>query len=245
MIENRRELLGTYIDCINLEATLQHIVDRINKKIPTYQVSVNADKINQIQSNEQLRNIINQADIVNADGMSIVWAGRILGVPVKQRIPGVEIFNRLLKIAEENRYRIFFLGATAESLEKMIGKIEVDYPDLPIAGFHNGYYPAEEEEILLQEIKKSQADILFLGFSSPHKEVWIQKNQAKINTPFIMGVGGSFDVLSGKTKRAPKWIQKIGCEWFYRYIQEPKRLHQRYIIGNWQFLKLVLQEKRK
>lgn len=244
-MENRVKFLNSYIDCIDLETTLKKINEGIKKKRVFYQVSINADKINQMQEDERLRRIINRADIINADGSSVVWAGRLLNLPIKHRVTGIDIFNNLLEISEQEGYRVFFLGATEKSINKMIRVIKNSLPNLQIAGFQNGYYKSDEERIVLDEIKNSDVDILFLGFSSPQKEVWIERNKQYLGIPFIMGVGGSFDILSGKTKRAPQLFQKLGFEWFYRYIQEPKRMHKRYIIGNWKFIKLILKEKRK
>ena len=120
---------------------------------------------------------------------------------------------------------------------------EKKYPSLQIVGYRNGYFSEEEEPQLVKDMASSGADIMFVAFSSPKKEYWIRKYLKDLNIPFVMGVGGSFDVIAGSTKRAPLWMQKCGMEWFYRFIQEPRRLWHRYIIGNISFMIYVLKYK--
>lgn len=134
------------------------------------------------------------------------------------------------------------MGATQESLENMISIIKQKYPLIEVAGYHNGYF--EDNQPIIDEIQLVKPDILFLGFSSP-KEFWIEKYKDIVRVAFIMGVGGSFDVYSGKTKRAPKFMQEAGLEWLYRFIQEPRRMFRRYIFGNIEFTKKVIKEKFK
>ena len=136
-------------------------------------------------------------------------------------------------------YKPYF-GAKQEVVEKVVD-ILLKYPALKVAGYRNGYFAEEESENIAREINKSGADILFVGFSSPKKEKWINKYMPIMKVSFAMGVGGSFDVVAGVTKRAPKWMQKVGLEWFYRFIQEPRRMWKRYIIGNFKFCCLVLK----
>ncbi|EOH52847.1 WecB/TagA/CpsF family glycosyltransferase [Enterococcus faecium EnGen0263] len=239
----RYSILNTAIDSFTLNETLKKITENIDNEDSVYQVSINANKINLMEEDARLKAIINNADFVNADGMSIIWAAKLLHIPIKNRITGVDLFYRLLEISEQKNYRIYFLGATQESLEEMVARLSNDHPTLEIAGYQNGYY--SDEQKVVSDIKNSQPDILFLGFSSPKKEIWIESYKEELQIPFIMGVGGSFDIYSGKTKRAPKWIQNIGMEWFYRFIQEPIRMFDRYIIGNARFVQMVIKEKFK
>ncbi|MFC4652861.1 WecB/TagA/CpsF family glycosyltransferase [Lactococcus nasutitermitis] len=239
----RYQIFNTFIDSLDINETTEKIIENIDKRNPIYQVSINASKINLIDEDSQLKDVISRADLVNADGMSIIWAAKILKIPIKYRVTGVDLFYKLLDVSEKKGYSVYFLGATEESIERMVSILKKNHPILKIAGYHNGYY--KDSELIADEIKKANPDILFLGFSSPKKEIWIEKYQKKVNVPFIMGVGGSFDIYSGKTKRAPRIIQKIGMEWFYRFIQEPVRMYDRYIIGNTLFIKKVFKEKFK
>ncbi|EOD7438361.1 WecB/TagA/CpsF family glycosyltransferase [Enterococcus faecium] len=242
-MKKRYQIFDTFVDCLSIQETISKIENRIDQGLTTYQVSINADKINQMQNNYELKNIIDNADIINADGISIVLSGKLLGVPISERVSGIDIFTQLLTRSEDKGYSVFFLGATEESLLTMLEKIEKNYPKLIISGYRNGYFDSIEEKQIVADIYASHTDILFLGFSSPQKEIWIKKNQKESGARFIMGVGGSFDIYSGKTKRAPELIQNLGFEWLYRFIQEPTRLYNRYIIGNFKFMRLLLQEK--
>ena len=155
------------------------------------------------------------------------------------------MFNDLLALSSEKKYRPFFLGARNDTLLQMIKKIKSKYPNLEIAGSHHGYFLDEDEVNIVNEIKTSEADLLFLGITSPKKEQFIDKYFDEMKVPFVMGVGGTFDIYSGKTKRAPKWIQDAGVEWLYRISQEPKRLWKRYARTNTIFIYMVLKEKFK
>jgi N-acetylglucosaminyldiphosphoundecaprenol N-acetyl-beta-D-mannosaminyltransferase len=183
------------------------------------------------------------ADIINADGMGIVWGAKILGKKLPERVAGIDVFTNLLKIAEEKGYPVYFFGATDEVLKNMITNIKNLHPKIRIAGYRNGYYKEIESKKIAQNIKKSKAQILFVGISSPMKERFIKNQLKNTGVSFAMGVGGSFDVLSGKTKRAPKWMQNIGLEWFYRLIQEPRRMTGRYAVTNTKFIMLIIKEK--
>lgn len=243
IIKKRHKIFNTFVDGYSLEETISEIEDLIQSKQSSYQVSLNADKINKIQKDSALKEVIDSADIINADGISIVWGAKFLGIDIGERVTGIDIFLNLLAVSEKRGYQVYFLGATEESLSNMLDKIKEDYPKLKIGGARNGYYDKNSEEVILQKIQDSQSDILFLGFSSPQKELWIKQHRNDLSVSFIMGVGGSFDVLSGQTKRAPELFQKLGLEWLCRYIQEPVRLFKRYIIGNVIFLNLLIKEK--
>ncbi|HFR3101133.1 TPA: WecB/TagA/CpsF family glycosyltransferase [Enterococcus faecalis] len=239
----RIKLMNTYVDCLTMKETLYEIETIIEKKKPTQHVVINANKVNMMYKDDLLKQIVNSANLINADGFSILLAGKVLNKPVVERVTGIDIFVELLNLCNEKEYRPFFLGATCEVIKSLEKKLSIDYPRIPFAGFHHGYFENRDDEIV-NEIRKSNADILFLGFSSPYKEYWASKYLEELNVPFIMGVGGSFDVIAGKTKRAPIWMQRLGMEWFFRYLQEPKRMFNRYFIGNVVFLKHLYEEKK-
>lgn len=243
--KSRIELLGCYIDNLSMEETLEKIETIIKEKIPRQHVVLNAGKINRIQKDSNLKQIVNSCEIINADGMAVVWASRVLGRPLKGRVAGIDLMLRLIEEACKKKYRLYFLGAREEVLSAVVGKYLNLYPDLNIAGYRNGYWAQEEELDIVKEINRTKPDILFVGISSPKKEEFLNKYLVDLDVPFSMGVGGSFDVLAGETSRAPRWLQSIGLEWLFRLIQEPRRLWKRYLIGNVVFIWLVLKEKLK
>jgi len=223
-----------------MEETLEKIQEYIDDKACVQHVVINAGKVNLMQENEELTKVVNECPLINADGQSIVWGSRILGNPLPERVAGIDIFTELVRISAEKGYKPYFFGAKEEVVTEVIRKFKEQYPALEVAGYRNGYFKQEESKSIAEQINKSGADVLFVAFSSPMKEFWIKEHMEIMQVPFAMGVGGSFDVVAGKTTRAPKWMQKCGLEWFHRFIQEPRRMFTRYIVGNLRFIKLVL-----
>lgn len=242
-MEKRVKLLGTYLDCLTMSETLEQITYAIKEKKCIQHVVINAGKINLMQDNEDLTEIVNSCPIINADGQSIVWAGRFLGHSIPERVAGIDIFDELVRVCSQEGFKPYFLGAKQDVVEGVVEHYKTLYPKLKVAGFRNGYFKEEESKLIAEDIKRSNADVLFVAFSSPMKEFWINENMETMQVPFAMGVGGSFDVVAGVTTRAPKWMQKIGLEWFHRFIQEPRRMFKRYIGGNIKFCILVLKSK--
>ena len=243
MNTKRIDLLGSSLNCLTMQETLIVVDEIIKKRIPTQHVVVNASKINLMSKDEKLRVIINECPLINADGQSIVWAGRFLGFFIPERVTGIDLFTELVKKASTEGLRLYYIGSEEEVIQEVIRLHRKQYPSLIVAGFRNGYFKEEEEAKIVREIHQSQPDILFVAFSSPKKEYWINKYKEQLNIPFMMGVGGSFDVVAGKTKRAPNWMQIVGLEWFYRLIQEPKRMFSRYVKGNTKFIITVIKAK--
>ena len=237
-------ILSTRIDNLSMGETLDIIDRNIQEKKQIHHIVVNAGKIVAMHQDEQLRKDVNSADIINADGQAVVWASKFLGKPLKERVAGIDLMQNLVKLAYQKKYKIFFLGAREEIVNKVVKIYQQQYTPEIIAGYRNGYFTKEDEFAIARQIAGSGADMLFVAISSPKKENFLNtyKNELK-NVQFIMGVGGSFDVVAGKIKRAPKWMQNSGLEWLYRLLQEPKRMWKRYLIGNSKFIGLVLKEK--
>lgn len=244
-MSKRVVFLNTYVDALTMEETLQRIEEAIINKECIQHVVINAGKVNLMQKDNKLTRIINECPIINADGQSIVWASNYLGNKLPERVAGIDIFTELVEISAKNGYKPYFFGATQEVVETVVNKFKEKYPTLEVAGYRNGYFNDEESTKIAGDIKKSGADILFVAFSSPKKEFWIKEHMHIMQVPFAMGVGGSFDVIAGKTKRAPEWMQKYGLEWFYRFSQEPRRMWKRYLVGNSKFIMTVLNAKRE
>lgn len=239
----RIKFLNTYVDILTMNETLSLIEKAIINKECIQHVVINAGKVNLMQKDLKLTKIVNDCPIINADGQSIVWGAKFLGTPLPERVAGIDIFMELVKICSTKGYKPYFFGAKEEVVKEVVKVFKEQYPNLNVAGYRNGFFKEEESKIIAENIRNSGADILFVAFSSPKKEYWIKENMSIMKVPFAMGVGGSFDVVAGVTKRAPKWMQKLGLEWFYRFIQEPRRMFKRYIIGNLNFVKLVLTSK--
>ena len=243
-MKNPIHLLGTPVFNLTMEETLSFVDDGIKNKKHIHHTVVNAGKIVAMHENPELKESVTNADLINVDGQAVVWASRLLGQPLKERVAGIDLMEKLVEQAYNNHYKIFFFGAKDQVLEKMIEKYSAIFSPQIIAGYRNGYFKKEDEQEIAQQIADSKANILFVAISSPIKENFLYQNKDILkNVNFIMGVGGSFDVVAGKVKRAPKWMQFSGLEWLYRVYQEPKRMFKRYLVGNTKFIKLVIQYK--
>jgi N-acetylglucosaminyldiphosphoundecaprenol N-acetyl-beta-D-mannosaminyltransferase len=230
--QTRVEVLGCPVDALTAQETLQVVAQFITSGRPHQHVVVNAAKIVNMRRDADLARDVMGADLINADGMSVVWAARLLGVPVPERVTGIDLFEAIIALAAERGWRPYFLGAREDIVRRVAEVFRERYPQLAVAGLHHGYFTAAEEPEIVREIRASQADILFVAMTSPQKERFLARWKRELGVPFQMGVGGSFDVVAGKTARAPAWMQKVGLEWFFRFAQEPGRMWRRYLVTN-------------
>ena len=238
----RINVMGCPVDSYNMDETIHMVEQSIEAGTLCQHVVVNVSKFVQMQSDSNLNSIISSCDLINADGMPIVWASRLLGQPLPERVAGVDLFQELIKVCSEKGYRPFFLGAREWVVNEVVDVFKTKYPSLQIAGYRNGYFSESEEYEVASMIKNSNADMLFVGFSSPMKERFLNKWMPIMGVPFCMGVGGSFDIVAGKTRRSPEWMQRCGLEWSYRIFQEPTRMWKRYATTNPAFILMVLKE---
>ena len=240
------DFLKIPLDAITMEETLNLVDEAIVSKKRINHVVINAGKVVLMQKDPKLYESVVSCDIINADGQSIVWAARFLGKKIPERVAGVDLMQELIKLAYEKKYKCFFFGAKEEVVKKVVDTYSLKYDPGIIAGYRNGFFNKDEEQGIAKQIAESGAQLLFVAISSPKKENFLHEYKGlleKVN--FTMGVGGAFDVIAGVTRRAPEWIQKIGMEWFYRFLQEPKKMWRRYLIGNFKFIWLVAGEKMK
>ena len=243
LVDKRYPILNTYVNAMSMDETVDAVEEMIERRVPVQHVVINALKVNLMRKDENLRKIVNECPLINADGASIVLAAKMLKIPLKERVTGFDLFVRLVEEASDKNYKIYLFGAREEVVKKVKAIFERKYPTLQIVGYRNGYFTEADEPEIVKNMAESGADMMFVAFSSPKKEYWIRRYLKELNIPFVMGVGGSFDVIAGTTKRAPLWMQKCGMEWFYRFIQEPGRLWKRYLVGNVSFMIYVLQCK--
>jgi N-acetylglucosaminyldiphosphoundecaprenol N-acetyl-beta-D-mannosaminyltransferase len=238
----RANVAGVEVDNLTEGETLAVIDEIISRGQPGFMAVVNAAKIVEANRNARLSQVLRKADIITADGMSVVWASRLLGSPLKERVTGIDIFERLVAHAARQRLRVFFLGARKESVGKMVARFTAEHPGLIVAGYRDGYFASADSAGVAEQVRRSNADILFVAMGSPAQEFWIESHFAATGARFALGVGGSFDHLSGLARRAPVWMQRAGLEWLYRLASDPRRLWRRYLIGNSLFLWLVLKQ---
>lgn len=245
LAQSRLPILNTYVNALSMEETVEQVESIIAAGRPVQHVVINALKVNLMRRDEQLREIVNSCPLINADGASILLAAKLLGLSLPERVTGMDLFLQLVELSADKGYRIYLFGAREAVVQRVKQLLEQRYPGLQIVGCRNGYFTEADEPAIVAEMAASRADMMFVAFSSPKKEYWIRKWLDQLNIPFVMGVGGSFDVVAGVTQRAPEWMQRCGLEWFYRFVQEPGRLWKRYLIGNISFLLFTLRCKWK
>jgi N-acetylglucosaminyldiphosphoundecaprenol N-acetyl-beta-D-mannosaminyltransferase len=238
----RTNFLGTPIDLLSFDETIELALHAMRTRVVMQHVAINVAKLVKMRQDQDLRRDVTASQIVGIDGMGIVWGARALGIPVPARVPGVDLMERLLPVCAAEGFRPYFLGATQDVVEDAAAEAKRRWPGLRFAGYRNGYFRPRHEHSIVTEIEESKADCLFVGMPTPSKERFLNRHRPRLGVPFIMGVGGGFDILAGKTARAPVAVQRVGFEWLYRIYQEPRRMWWRYVSTNAVFAGLLGRE---
>ena len=242
-LEGRQPLFGLEIDPV----TLDDAVDRCRSALELNQrmlVGVlNAAKVVNLRSDPLLRDSLLDCDMLVADGQSVVWASRILGHPLPERVAGIDLFEALLVLADREGRSVYLLGAKHDVLDRLVQIVGERWPGLRVVGARDGYFTQDDSGEVAEDIRAAAPDMLFLGITSPKKEIFLSTHGHSLGVPVLHGVGGSFDVLAGVTRRAPERWQRAGMEWAYRLVQEPRRMWRRYLRTNSIFIALVARER--
>ena len=238
----RIEVLGCPMDVASMGETVEAIRGEVAAGRFTQHVVVNVAKLVNMRTDAQLKESVQSCDIINIDGMGVVLGARLLGYAVPERVAGVDLFHELLAMSADNGFSVFLLGAKDDVVAAAAAKVQALYPKLKIAGYHHGYF-WDDEAAMVEKIRASGAQLLFVAITSPKKENFINRWRDRLGVNFVMGVGGTFDVVAGKVKRAPVWMQNYGLEWLYRVMQEPGRMWKRYLTTNSQFAWLLVRAK--
>lgn len=230
--------MGIMIDPFSMEETVHKIHQAVKLKQRLRVVTANPELIMRSGREASLRELINSADIVTADGVGVVWAASVLGTPVKERVTGIDLLHALFPWAGTEKWRIFFLGGKPEVAKLAANRVANEYPGISWQAAH-GYFQPDEEPDLVSCIQEFQPDLLLVGLGAPRQEYWIANHQDL--AAVCIGVGGSFDALSGLVRRAPRWIRDLRVEWLYRLAKEPKRWRRQLALPR--FVIRVLQAK--
>jgi N-acetylglucosaminyldiphosphoundecaprenol N-acetyl-beta-D-mannosaminyltransferase len=241
-LARRAEILGCPLDPVSMTDTVALVSDAIEERRPFVHGSLNAAKVLAARRSPELRSALEHCSIVTADGQAVVWAARLLGLPVAERVTGIDLMEELLARAAEAGWSVYVLGAREEVLEEAVAKLQATFAGLRVVGCHHGYFSLDEEDQIVAEIAAEQPKLLFVALETPAKELFLERNVARLPPVFAMGVGGAVDVFAGRKKRAPAWLQRFGLEWLYRFVQDPRRLAGRYIVGNARFIGLLARE---
>lgn len=226
-MNKRLNILGVGVDCIRADEALNRIaafVSEGRERGTSHQiVTANAEIIYRASQDTEMRTIINQAQMVTADGSGVVWASKQLGEPLPERVTGIDLVNSICAASAEYGWKLYILGSAPGVADTAAQNICAKYPGCNIIGTHHGYFDAAQEENILTELRELKPDILFVALGAPKQEYWIAEHIAQLGIPVGMGIGGSMDVLSGNVKRAPQWMQKLSLEWLYRFLIQPTR----------------------
>lgn len=242
MAKNQHLLFGFYVDAVRIDEVVERCRSAVSTRDRLLLGVLNAAKVVKARHDPMLRNSLMQCDLLLADGQSVVWASRLLRRALPERVTGIDVFERLLALADRERRSVYLLGATEEVLARVLDHLRRHHPGIRIAGSHHGYFSETESDAVADDIRAGAPDMLFIGMTSPKKENFLARYGNGLNVPVLHGVGGSFDILAGVARRAPAAWQHLGMEWAYRVLQEPGRLWWRYLGTNTAFVFLTLRE---
>ena len=237
----RASFLGCPIDVLTMGDTVELARRAMLSRQRLQHVALNVAKFVNARFDPMLAADVASSDVIGIDGMGIVWGARALGLPVKSRVTGIDLLTEVLALCEREGFKPYFLGATPGVLQQAARRVLEKHPSIAFAGLRDGYFTREQEADVVREIRSSRADCLFIGMPTPRKERFLASHRDALGVPFIMGVGGSLDILAGAVRRAPLRMQRLGLEWLYRVCQEPGRMWWRYAKTNTLFAGILAQ----
>lgn len=245
----RMNMFDIHFDNFDFDDLLQFMDAAIKSQKPSYVLTCNVDHLMKLEHDALFRRIYQDADVVVADGVPIVWASRLLRKPLKMKVSGSDVLQQLGGAIEERQYRLFFLGAAEGVAEAARQKLLRQFPRMQVVGCYSPSYGFElnvlENELIINMLKEARPDIVLVGVGAPKQEKWIYEHYEHYRAPVSIGVGSTFDFISGTLKRAPTLFQRTGFEWLWRLCQEPSRLWRRYLVEDMKFIKRLLLEMKK
>ena len=227
------EILGVRINTYSKSEVFSSVEEFIRDRKPHLVWTCNVDHLMKLTRDGEFRDIYEASDLVLADGMPLVWVSKLFGRPIPERITGIDFLEEFAAVAEKRGYRYFFLGGSTIVLQKAKAALQKKYPKLRISTHAPSYaarWSKPENEMIISAIREARPDLLFVGVGAPKQEKWIYQNWKKLNVPVAMGVGGALEMVAGTKKRAPRWMQNVGLEWLFRFLQDPRRLLKRYFL---------------
>ncbi|MCS6831069.1 MAG: WecB/TagA/CpsF family glycosyltransferase [Armatimonadota bacterium] len=234
-------LFGVRIHAVNMDEAMQHILRFVREGIPRQVVTADSSMVVMAQKDEYLREVINQADLVTPDSIGILWACRRQGIVVPERVSGVDIVVRLVQASAQTGLRLYFLGAQPGVAEEAAQRLQMRYPGAQVVGCQHGYFSTEAEPDIVRRIREAQPDVLCVAMGIPKQEKWIDRHRHALKVPVSIGVGGTFDVLSGRVRRAPLWVQRIGMEWLWRVGHNPRKISKVMLLPRFAWMVLTNQ----
>lgn len=248
-MNERVNIGGINIDNVSMVQTLEVIEQFVVAQKPCYITNPNVDIVIKYNSDPEFKRYYDEGALCVADGVPILWAARFLGTPLKEKISGSDLVPKVCALANLRGFKLFFLGGRPGAADAAKAKLLETLKDIKVVGTYAPPFGFEKDEAELQKInrmiKEAKPDILFVGLGAPKQERWIKRYHQELGVPVSMGVGVTFEFIAGIVKRAPKWMQSVGLEWFWRLCMEPGRLWKRYLIDDMQFFGIIMEQKRK
>ena len=226
----RVRILDLNLDRVGMAEVLQRVEAWIREGRPGHVVTASIRFMSVAMQDRSFASIINGADLAVTDGMPLIWLSKLLGAPIPERITGPDLLLSLAKLAAERGFSVYLMGAAPGVAEDAATRLCAMHPGLKIAGTHHGYFDEDEELEVVYAIRRCRPQFLFVALGCPKQEFWIHRWMHELDVPVCIGVGGTLDILTGRLKRAPTWVQRAGLEWLYRLQQEPRRLWRRYLL---------------
>ncbi|WP_183600803.1 WecB/TagA/CpsF family glycosyltransferase [Paenibacillus phyllosphaerae] len=236
-------IYGIEFSKLNMKDTIRQLMQRIEKRQLTHIITGNPIMVMAALESPVFDQAMRSAELVVPDGTGVVWAASRVGHPVAERVAGYDLMHELFRLGQERGWRVFLLGSSQDVIEATAKRVSEQYPGLIIAGYRNGYFGADQDAEVVAEVHAAQADLLFVARSVDTQEPWIAKHKQALGVPIMMGVGGSFDVIAGVVKRAPKLFQRLRLEWFYRLMKQPTRAARMLVLPK--FALKVMRDKEK
>lgn len=242
---SRMKFLNTEVDNLTMEEAVEKIEQLILDKKPSYVVTPNVDHIVKLENDTEFQEVYKEADLILTDGMPLIWISKFKGTRIKEKVSGSDMFPKVCELAAEKGYKVFLLGAAEGVAATAAKNLQDKYKGLNIVGTYSPSYGFEKNEYEIEEIikkiNKVKPDILAVGLGAPKQEKFLYKYRNQLNVPISLAIGASIDFEAGNIERAPKWMQNIGAEWFYRLLKEPKRMFKRYLIDDLNILKICFK----
>lgn len=236
-------IYGIQFSKLNMQDTVRYLTQRVEQRAATQVITGNPIMVMAGLDSPDFHRVMCGAELVVPDGTGVVWAASHIGEPVAERVPGFDMMHKLLEVGQTRGWRVFLLGSSQEVIERTAKKLEEQFPGVVIAGYRNGFFGPDDDASVIREIRESSPDLLFVARGLDTQEPWIAQYKQELSVPVMMGVGGSFDIIAGVLKRAPRIFQKLRLEWFYRLLQQPSRFGRMFVLPK--FVVKVMRDKEK
>lgn len=235
-------LFGVRVHAVSMDEAVRHILRFVQENVPRQVATADSSMVMMAQSDSDLREIINSADMVTPDSIGILWACRRRGIAMPERVSGVDLVARLAQVSMQTGLKLYFLGAQPGVADEAAQQLQRAYPGVQIVGCHHGYFPPEAEASVVEQIREAHPDVLCVAMGIPKQEKWIDRHRKTLGVPVSIGVGGTFDVLSGRVRRAPLWMQRIGMEWLWRVAHNPRKVSKVMLLPKFAWMAIIHQQ---